>query len=793
MQRADTGAAGFARLAGKWYMRARSCPPMASAPRSRPPRALVVLAACGLWLCGARGALAEAELSCISCPDGLFLNQTSLACAACPANSRVLDPANASSVLACTWEAGFANTSAACAPCNLASYKPALGNVSCTMCPINTNTTAVARVALAECLCAPGFLLHGSVCTPCAAGFCKGNISNEACAPCPVDTYCPEQSIAPVQCVGNSSRLEVGWATQFDCLCRPGFFTEDALSRTCRACPIGTFNARFDQRNCTACPAGTVNTQQAAADAAACIACGANSAAPAGSSDATACKCNIGYAGKHGAACVACPAGKYGSMAIVFVPPPLVYDFSGMSTVAQWRAYASTFATFAKCDEVTGSSGMLGIYHSSAGDATLTYDLPDNYDTVEARIANAHFLNTVNVFLCRSTAGVYACTLGATAGPLQTETYITQFLPGDKLFVNEVNAVIDRSLRITVTKFVDRTILPYICAESPADTYNAELHVVSIESCLACPANTSTTNHTGSGGQLDCVCRPGFRTDTDDASKRQCAECGPGRLQPAHNATACDECAAGTYSAARAAAHAATCVKCAPGSFSTAVASGHCELCAADTWQDLRRVDAARQPCERCPRNSTTVVTGSMNVRVRRGLALGRRLVCGRARGRGRVRLRAVPRRQLLPGQRDLSDVPPQHVVRGAHQHRPVRRVRRAQLRAGRGRHALSGHVPVRRRRRGQRGPQLLAVRDGLVPAVRLFAEARARRGAQHGVRGPPQRPRRPRWSQRSNRRALRAVPGELLQRRARRSELRRVPRQRLERRRLRLAPALPL
>jgi len=437
---------------------------------------------------------------------------------------------------------GVCHTSAACAPCNLATYKPALGNATCAACPANTNTTAVAHVALAECLCAPGFffrkfipqtvttfvnvapgcgvnqdaacpasasssgvdasrgindnlqslfythestsarhwfrvdlqaardivhivfynrndccrdrangghirvgssptweenavcatldasaiqtraceasgqyvfivlpmgratlnfaqfrvfsaiivVIPGQIiddCPPCAAGSFKGHVGNEACAPCPVDTFCPVQSVAPVPCVGNSSRLEVGGATQFDCLCRPGVFTEDALSRTCRACPVGTFNALFDQSDCTACPAGTVNTRQASDDAAACIACGANAAAPAGSSDAVACACNVGFAGEPGGVCVACAAGKFRS-----------------------------------------------------------------------------------------------------------------------------------------------NLSEYICQECPANTYNAELSVVSIESCLACPANTSTTNRTGSGSQLDCVCRPGFRTDAEDASKRQCAECGPGRF-----------------------------------------------------------------------------------------------------------------------------------------------------------------------------------------------------------------------------------------------------------------------
>ena len=425
---------------------------------------------CACLLASAAGEPA-AEMTCRSCPEGLFLNQTSLACAACPANSRVPAAGNASSALACACEAGYANGPAVCAPCALGRYKGALGNVTCSACPVNTNTTAVARVALEECLCAPGFFLDASVWLPCAAGSFKGHVGNEACAACSDDTYCPAQSIAPVPCVGNSSRLQVGGQTVRDCLCHPGFFTEDDVTRTCRGCPVGTFNAAFHQTSCTACPAGTVNTKQAAADAAACIACGANAAGPAGSNDATACACNLGYSGEPGGVCVACAAGKFRS----------------------------------------------------------------------------------NAF-------------------------------------------------------------EYICQACPADTYNAELSVDRIESCIACPANTSTTNHTGSGNPLDCVCPPGFRTAANDAGARQCAQCGAGNFQPADNATACLACDAGTYSAAPAAVSAASCVGCAPGSFAAGVGSGHCELCAADAWQDLRRSDFALRPCEACPGNSSNVRAGAFNV-----------------------------------------------------------------------------------------------------------------------------------------------------------------------------------
>ena len=97
-----------------------------------------------VWASGAAGS--RMEMTCESCPDGLFLNQTSLSCAACPANSRVPNSANASSLLECACEAGHANGSAACAPCALGRYKGELGNATCAACPASTNMTAVARV-----------------------------------------------------------------------------------------------------------------------------------------------------------------------------------------------------------------------------------------------------------------------------------------------------------------------------------------------------------------------------------------------------------------------------------------------------------------------------------------------------------------------------------------------------------------------------------------------------------------------------------------------------------------------
>ena len=1004
------------RMTRSRYMRA-PCRPAMPRPgslfrRRRWRRALSVLlwTACVACLCGGRAA----EMTCRACPDGSYLNQTAVSCAECPAHSRVPGPANASSVLACECEAAHTPSATACEPCALASYKGALGNVSCTLCPANTNTTARGGVALAECLCAPGFFLDASACAPCAAGSFKGHVGNEACAPCPVDTYCPAQSIAPVPCVGNSSRLTEGGQTVRDCLCLPGFrytgpaarktasktypttalvltteadgyilieskvanyvdtwddegytvrvksseaqshgrngalwdgqsgppffigepykfehfnpwgyygatrfkgvagaltlldmgrdilptsmvlqarmtanigfapglfkiyasntpedwtatntetwiqlyhqsvtatysstgstqfdvttdtayqyyalhilntvsqpqlflaewdiigtSTEDDFSRMCTPCPVGSFNAEFNQTACSACPQDSFNSHRASSNVSACLACDPNAAAPEGSSRSTACRCNVGYAGGFGASCVACPAGRYASLDL---PLPLVYDFAAMSTLQEWRAYARTFATIANFEYMNPST--LGIYGAHAREASITYVLSDKYDTVEVRIANINQASYVNVYLCRTSSGGYACTLGASAGPRTTRTYTTQYLPGDTLFVNEESAVMGRGLRITTTKSADLDLLVYICAECPADTYNAELAVVSIAQCHACPPNTTTQGRHGSGGRGDCACRPGFRA-YDRAGARPCAPCGAGRLQMAHNASSCLRCAPGTYSAAPAAESIATCMACAAGSFATSDASSHCELCPADKWQDLRARDAKSQRCERCPRNSSTrdagrrhVTTGASNVptgasNVTTGAFNVSACVCA-------IGLRLAPGSLLAGGLRTRAPTAARCARRGASARAAASpwRVRSTRGRAPastRGRASRARPTTSRSPPSGCAGPPCASAwpAPGAPPTARARRARRARTSRATSRSGASTRTRTPRRAPRGSRGwgsgardcdQLRAVSGQLLQQRLGRGGVHGVPRQRLGPRRQQQPPAL--
>ena len=120
---------------------------------------LVVFCALGVW---STGPVAGSEMTCVSCPTGQYLEYVSedeMRCRTCPANSHTPSAANATSVLDCECEAAHTSSSRICEECELGTFKPEFGNVSCTVCQANTNTTAPGRSAASDCLCVPGFYL----------------------------------------------------------------------------------------------------------------------------------------------------------------------------------------------------------------------------------------------------------------------------------------------------------------------------------------------------------------------------------------------------------------------------------------------------------------------------------------------------------------------------------------------------------------------------------------------------------------------------------------------------------
>jgi len=414
----------------------------------------------------------QLEMTCVSCQDGLYLDQHTKTCASCPTHSRVPDTANATSVLQCECAAGYTPVLGQCTICSVGSFKVDLGNGSCALCATSATTSEPGATAAEACMCSPGFQLSAGACEQCPAGTSKNLISNDLCALCQPGVYCPLGSLTPTACIAHSERTVPGGQALSDCLCVAGYYATPATNGvfSCEACAPGSFKDVSSNVQCMLCAENTYNPDTTAVSADSCRPCSPNSTSSTGSTADTQCLCVAGYSGVPGSQCAACEVGKF------------------------------------------------------RGDMTQ-----------------------------------------------------------------------------------------YICSECPADSYNAQLHMVSAQSCLPCPANTSTGGAHGSGSIFDCVCNPGFSAGLDFASWR-CSECGMGRFQSTPNSSSCDACPRGTYSTATGAVSSTTCQSCANGSYAESVASVECKACLPGTWQDLRAGDAKTKPCTLCPSNSNSSVTGSTEV-----------------------------------------------------------------------------------------------------------------------------------------------------------------------------------
>jgi len=236
------------------------------------------------------------------------------------------------------------------------------------------------------------------------------------------------------------------------------------------------------------------------------------------------------------------------------VGPPLVYDFSllpitpqnmhgtekNMSTVGQWLAYVQTFATPVNFDSMLSTHhpnhpNMWGL--DSQGDiASLSYTLPDNYNTVHVRFGNSFHSGTVSVSLCRTSGGWYACQVVMSAATFEIHHFSSLYLPGDTLLIDEAGGVIDNSLRITVT-LETRAGAPFagVCVECNASTYKA---LVGDHACTPCPAFSHHALMMQTRGDA-CVCQIGY---VWNATTQGCSECAAGTFNNRAGDVRCFQC-----------------------------------------------------------------------------------------------------------------------------------------------------------------------------------------------------------------------------------------------------------
>jgi hypothetical protein len=140
---------------------------------------------------------------------------------------------------------------------------------------------------------------------------------------------------------------------------------------------------------------------------------------------------------------------------------PISYDFDGLQSIPDWFIYTSTFGIPSRFDAWAswnaGTINMLYGVHSPSAVASITYILPNEYDTVEGRVGNLDAAGSVGMDICSNRTGIDTCTRKATAHLRSMTSFKSNYFPGDRLYVAEFGGVFSHKLRIVVSKSVQVT------------------------------------------------------------------------------------------------------------------------------------------------------------------------------------------------------------------------------------------------------------------------------------------------------------------------------------------------
>ena len=464
-------------------------------------------------------ALVRAELSCVSCDPGFYLDQGSVSCRACPEHSTSPLFANLTSHLGCVCSPGYADLhGTACEPCATGSFKTDIGNHTCVLCSEHSTTLGPAGASQEECVCLPGFQQShvAHACEPCAAGLFKDSISDSNCSICAADAYCPAQSLLPVACP-YASAAQPGAQSVYDCACDAGFYhlsvhppdlpvrgwpspSANGTIFTCQACPPGTFNNESGQAACAPCPADTYYDRTAAVEEAECALCQSFAFSAPGSRNTTDCLCRLGYAGRPGEPCVPCAAGTFRNTLAEYIceacPPGTYNDYAASVDAADCRPCAAN-------QESAGASGsQLACVCARGYFRTLA---PGGLRWECSACAAGSYQDTANASAC------HACPTGSFSPATAATAADTCEQCADGSYALAVGAS--------------------SCALCPASTWQevADPGRHSL-SCTACPGNSSHARN-GSTDVHDCVCAPGFYKDAA-STPFACRPCAAGHFCP---------------------------------------------------------------------------------------------------------------------------------------------------------------------------------------------------------------------------------------------------------------------
>jgi hypothetical protein len=379
--------------------------------------------------------------------------------------------------------------------------------------------------------CPPGTYKSSDENTPCI-NFVAGKYrvltaatAESFCIACPANTFSFSRSTLATNCSCNA-----GYAAGVDGV-------------ACSACDAGSYKVNTGPGTCTKCGANEYSTTVAQVTST-CSSCPLNSAAPAGSNEATDCQCNVGYTGANGATCLSCVQGTYKP---TVGPSPCT--LCGNNTYSGVVAASSSVVCRACQDN---SVSVMGSTRPSDCKCLLGY-LTNN-------------LGSENPTCQMCTAGSYNEKIDATT-------------------CSSCGPVMKSSTPGAVSKEA--------CTECGTNTYSAS----GAAQCEICPINTFAPARSDELG--DCKCLAGHKSVVIGEDGHACSACEAGKHKALTGSSPCIDCLADRYSTAIAATSVATCEYCTTNSVSP-VGSSDPSQCVCDYGNALECITQAVTNIQYC-------------------------------------------------------------------------------------------------------------------------------------------------------------------------------------------------
>ena len=576
-------------------------------------------ASCSPCAAGAYKEVIGSEV-CVECASGKYSaatgSNTEADCTACPANSGN-NPPGSLTEQTCVCSAGSSgvNGQPPCTQCVSGTYQPYTEQTRCEDCPVNSGHNPPGSTAETSCLCNAGYTFaDGGGCIVCVEGAFKPAAGNVACSLCPANSLSPAASTSNTACKCNAGYSGDDGA---DCtVCAPGTYSAQAGSRQCPQCPMGTYQPGTGMSECVDCAPGKfldVPGRDAESECQSCPAHAGNS--PAGSAYESACKCDAGSAGPAGGpVCALCDPGKHqastGAVACVECDAGTYLSSPGSASELDCLA----------CPAGLVSEAAAGTCRQCDAHSQRVPGLPAVPD--ECKCSVGYWREGVSwassCQLCpsgkvKTVVGDQACD-DCPAESTSPDAFICQpdnsdvstdppsngglTLPAITVLVG-VGTVANVVCVVFCGCGAGYTGIIGLCIACSGGNFKEG---IGPGTCSACPSHSSSPR--ASGESTDCRCNKGYTGGNGET----CTACEAGTFKTTEGDSGCTNCAAGTFMAD--AGSASGCVMCRKGTYQNLPASISCALCASGTYLGFVGSDTETD-CQSCAAGKFLQATGS--------------------------------------------------------------------------------------------------------------------------------------------------------------------------------------